>query len=265
MDGDDLITKTALEEFYTLAEEYQADVVRTNQFFTLWRGEEKSVDDPAFIDFKELTNPANFSETLYTAVRPDKPVFDTTDLGERVKNFVEGGVYAGYPYTSFCRRDFLVNNQIIFPNVFVHEDQIFTFHVVCLAEKILFVPNINYIVRPRKGSVMREQLDLDKKIHRSLRIFIDGFNALKKIMDDINFFGEHPDYRYAVLNWYVQSKPYHLLETYAQVHPAVLNPLVEKEFSGDNAAFSAYLFNSTIIQRIQIMQLYQELSKFQQQ
>ena len=84
-------------------------------------------------------------------------------------------------------------------------------------------------------------------------------------MDDIKFFTVHTDYRYAVLDWYIQSKPYRLQGIYAQIHPAALTPLVEKEFHSDDAAFAVYLFNTVNIQRLQIMQLNQELAKFHKQ
>ena len=264
LDNDDLFTKTALEELTTLAEESQAEIVHMEDFFQLWGGSKKSVDDPAFTDMNELTNPANFSNARNSKYHPDKPTFEANDLAERVKKYLAGG-YAGEPYTNFYRRDFLIKKQITFPNVYVVQDQIFAFHAMCLAEKILLVPNINYIVRPRAGSLMREQLNAESEIHKSMRIYIDGFNALKKIMDDIKFFGEHPDYRYAVLNWYVSTKLNRLQNFYAQVHPAAINPLVEKEFSSDDAAFAAYLFNTVNIQRLQIMRLQQELAKFHQQ
>ena len=264
LDSDDLFTKTALEELTTLAEKFQVEVVHTNQFFMMWNGRGKSVDDPAFTNMNELTNPANFYTNYHWSSRPNKPTLETADFAARVKKFLAND-YTREPYATFYRRDFLISKQITFPLFRIHEDEPFTFHAMCLAEKILLVPNIFYIARPREGSLLRGQSNLDSKVHNSLRLFIDGFNALKKIMDDIKFFSEHPDYRYAVLDWYVQSKPYHLLRIYAQIPPHVLNPMVEKEFSSDDTAFSAYLFNTVNIQRLQIMRLQQELAKFQKQ
>ena len=257
LDSDDLYTKTALEELSTLAEKSQAEIVHMEDYFMLWGGRGKSVDDPLFTDMNELTNPANFYKARNSKFHPDKPHFETDNLAERVKNFIAGG-YAGEPYANFYRRDFLITNQIFFRDICIYEDQIFAFQAMCLAEKILRVPNINYIFRPRANSVTREQIQVDAEIHKSLRIDIDGFNALIKIMNEINFFAEHPDYRYAVLDWYVNNKLYRLQGFYAQIHPAALNPLVEKEFHADDTAFAAYLFNTVNIYRLQIMQLQQE-------
>ena len=258
LDSDDLLTKTALEELTTLAEDYQADVVHMEDFFTLWGGRGRAVDDPAFIDMNELTNPANFSKVRNSKFHPAEPTFETSDLGERVKKFIAGG-YAGEAYANFYRRDFLIRNQIFFPYIRGLEDQSFAFQGLCLAEKILRVPNMTYIVRPRRGSISREQAgNVETEINKSMRIYIDGFNALRKIMDDIKFFGEHADYRYAVLDWYVSTKLYRLQGLYSQVHPAALNSFVEKEFSGEDAAFAAYLFHTVNLHRLQLMKLQQE-------
>ena len=263
LDSDDFFTKTALEELTTLAELSQADAVHTNQFLTLWNGMVKSVDDPAFTDMNELTNPANFFVNYHSRYRPDKPTLETNNLVERLKRYL-ANEYTREPYATFYRRDFLIKQQITFPLFRLHEDEPFAFQGMCLAEKLLFVPNIFYIVRPRMGSIMREQLNAEALLHKAMRSYIDGFNALKKIMDDIKFFAEHPDYSYAVLDFYIQSKPHLVQGFYTQIHPAVLNPLIEKEFSSEDTAFSAYLFNTIHIQRLQIMRLQQELAKLQQ-
>ena len=263
LDSDDLYTKTALEELSTLAEKFQVDIVHMENYFVLWGGKGKSVDEPAFTDFNELINPANFITARNSKFQPVEPTFETDNFAERVNKFIAGG-YAGEAYTNFYRRDFLIRNQIFFPYIRGLEDQTFAFHAMCLAEKILRVPNVNYIVRPREGSGMREKLNVAAEVHKSLRIYVDGFNELRKIMDDIKFFGEHPDYRYAVLNWYVSTKFYRLQNFYAQIHPAALAPLVEREFSGDDAAFTAYLFNTVNIYRLQMMKLQQELNTLKQ-
>ena len=86
-------------------------------------------------------------------------------------------------------------------------------------------------------------------------------------MDKIPFFREKIGYRYAVLNWFfkkfmrdAQQLPF----AYAQVHPALLNEFVEKNFSGSDAALTAYLFNTVNLQRLELAQkVSQALKEFQ--
>lgn len=266
LDSDDLFTSTALEELSTFAEEYQADGVHTDEYFVPWTGEVKSADDPAFIDMTELTNPANFSKGFISKYHTDKPIFFDEDIGTRIKKyFGGGGYYSGRPYLTLWRHDFLITQNITFPPIRAHEDQIFGFHALCLTKKILRVPNICYIHRQRDDSISFEQTDMEASIHKFLRIYIDGFNFLRKIMGDIKFFAEQPNYRYRVLNWYVSGKLTYLQPLYEKISPALFSRLIEKELSGDDAAFAAYLFNTVNIQRLQIMRLQQELNKFQKQ
>ena len=267
LDSDDLFTKTALEELSTLAEEYQADAVHSNQIFSLW-GEmyapsnKTSVDDPKFTDMNELTNPANFYTMSAERPRPDKPIWETEKLSERVKKFV-ANEYSRESCPTFYRRDFLVTNQNFFPNIGHFEDEIFSFKAMCLAKKILLVPNIWYIVRPRLGSITRKKFNKSADIHRTLRIFIDGFCAFSDILNRIEFFREHPNYRYDALNWFIQDKPYFLNEFYAKDNPAEIYPLIEKEFTSEEAPFAAYLFNTMKVQQLQIEKLQANLKKFQ--
>lgn len=262
LDSDDLFTPTALEEFTTLAEEYQADGVHTDEYFNPWNGEIKSVDDPAFTDMNELINSAHFVIRYKSRYHPDKPTFLTEDLGERVEKYLRGGYYfSGRPYLTLWKRDFLIGNQITFPPLRVHEDQIYGINCLFLAEKILRVPNICCIQRKRADSVSYKVSDLEQGVHKFLRVYIDGFNALKKIMDGIDFFAEHLDCRYAVLDWFISGKLRYLQDLYKELQPVAINSLVEKDFHSDNAAFAAYLFNTVNIQRLQIMQLRQELNK----
>lgn len=264
LDSDDLYTKTALEELTTLAEEYQAEVVHMEDFFKLWSGRGKSVDEPAFTDMNELTNPANFSKGRNSKFRPDNPHFETEDLATRVKKLLSGG-YSVFPYMTFYRRDFLITNQIFFPNLKISEDQPFAFQAMCLTKKLLRVPNMNYIQRPRINSVTGSFLNIDREFHKVLSTTIDGFKKLIAIMDAIPFFAEHADYRHVIFDWFVNDKCLWLQRFYAQTSPSALSRLVEKEFKSDDAALTAYLFSTVNnIQRLQIMQFKQALNKFQQ-
>ena len=150
----------------------------------------------------------------------------------------------------------------------VSGDMIGNFACLCFAKKLLRVPNVTYINRYRADSASHEAVDSKKYFHKWLSNLHVGFNEFNEVMSRFKFFDEHPDYRYAVLDWFfnrVLHDAQQFPAAYAQIHPAALYPLVEKEFHGDDAAFAAYLFNTVNIQRLQIMQLQQELAKFHQQ
>ncbi|MBQ4404063.1 MAG: glycosyltransferase family 2 protein, partial [Selenomonadaceae bacterium] len=138
LDSDDFFTQTALEELTTLAEEFQADVVHTDTFFMLF-------------DDKDLVV-CNRQKLPVLAA----PTFETTDLAQRIVNWIKRG-YNWESVTMFCKRLFLVGNQIQFPQLLNNEDMVFSFAILCSAEKFLRVPNVTYIYRQREDSVSQRK------------------------------------------------------------------------------------------------------------
>lgn len=272
LDSDDLYTKTALEELSNLAEKYQAEVVHTDSWYILWGSKKKLPDDPAFTDLNELLNPES-----YTVRQPGKkvptfeqPTFDTTDFAKRIRQWVDWN-YNWANSLLFVKRDFLISNQIAYPNFAMAEDMFFTFSCLCSAEKFLRVPNITYIVRPHEGSISRENekaFDPKAFFHKRVSSIREGFIAFGKFMDRLAFFSKNPVYHYAVLDFFFSHSVRYakqLNQLYISNPPYLLNNLIKKEFHADDAALASYLFNTVNIQRLQIMQLQQELAKFQKQ
>ena len=142
------------------------------------------------------------------------------------------------------------------------EDAPFVFEALCLANKYLLAPNATYIVRPRAGSITRDlnKISFSQHMHKRLGALNDGFNEFERIMNKIKFFSERPDYRYAVLSWFANSRIQITLGFYTQIPAFQLNELVKKEFHPDDAALASYLFNTVNVYRIQIMKLQQELN-----
>ncbi len=258
LDNDDLFTKTALEELSTLAEKYQADVVHTDAFFYFPDEKLKSATTAELLNMNHAVIKCNpNSPRLQQAT--DKP----DDLTERVKIWINSDFHWA-TWALFCRRDFWVVNRIKFPQMSVSGDTIANFACLCLAKKLLRVPNITYINRFRPDSVSHSNIDLENYFHKWLSNLNRGFNEFDKVMKRFSFFEEHPDYRYAVLNWFFERvllDARQLQAAYAQIHPAALNQFVQKEFQPEDAAFSAYLFNTLNIYRLQIMRLQQEINE----
>ena len=260
LDSDDLFTKTALEELSTLAEQYQAEVINTNTRFNLWNGEKKSVDAPEMTDFAELTNPKNFR--VFGPPTPKKPVFETENLAEKIQFWISGKYPMGTS-TNFCRRDFLIANQIHFANMYLAEDQIFKFACFCLSKKFLLVPNAVYIVRPRDNSIMRrgKNQSLTEHFRKRINTFVKHFDVFAKFMDGIKFFDEHPEYRYAVYDWIFLRRIGSTIRLYTANPLPVLNSIVKEEFCAESdnlVTASAYMFNTLNLYRLQLLELLQE-------
>ena len=244
LDSDDLLTDSALEELSTLAEEYQADVVHTDTFFLLFEDNELELCE------------------MQTLPLPPAPTFETNELSKRIVNWINRG-YNWEPFTMFCKRIFLVANQINFPRLLNNEDMVFSFSILCRAEKFLRVPNVTYVYRQRDDSVSRKKMIADKAFHKWLRVLNDGLNEFAKVMASEKFFAENPDHRYAVLNFFFKELIRTFTPLYANNPQFMFDEFIKKEFHPDDAELVAQLFNTVHVQRVAIHQLQQELKKFQ--
>ena len=124
----------------------------------------------------------------------------------------------------------MIVNRIKFPEMPLAEDIITNFSCLCFAKKILRVPNINYIYTQRPDSVSHVDADFEKSFRKWIKSLNSGFNKLSKIMNKFPL--------------KVIQQGRQVSAAYSQIHPAALNQFVEKEFHPDDAAFSAYLFNT---------------------
>lgn len=223
MDNDDLLAKNALETLYACAETYRADVVYMNQGYMLFGENYKAVS----------WDKGNFSL--------DKPNLEPKDLNERVKKFLMTN-YGWAPWTKFLRRDFLISNRIDFPQVKISEDVLWTFKIICLAEKFLCIPNQLYICRSVENSWSRIKRKPADKVKFWLNPLIKGLDYLDDFMDELKFFAQEPNYRFEVTNFFVKMQVAGMLDALKNLNRYELYEIVHKEFEGKHAALIANLF-----------------------
>lgn len=256
LDSDDLFTKTALEELSTLAEKFRVDVVQLQNNFILWEGKKKSVDESAFTDFAELTNPENFTTKSYRKEKLTEPTLEPDDISKRVIKWVKSPANSFWATCLlFCRRDFLIANQIAFSKMTTCEDAPFAFEALCSAKKFLNAPNIAYIVRPRVDSVSRDNSSTGDFFVKRIGALNDGFNEFERVMNKIKFFKKRPDYRYAVLQWFLNARIPITSKFYSKYQIFKLNELAKKKFHPDDASLAACLFDTLNIYRLKVAEL----------
>ena len=274
LDSDDLFTKTALEELSTLADEYQADVVHCNDSFSAFKGKPLSADDPHMTDTDYILDPENLIRSNWQWVLSPEPpaqlpapTLKPDNLEERVRNWVNWK-YRVAVCTIFCRRDFLMSNRILFPDLVANEDQLFVFSCLCLAKNFLRAPNATYIIRPRLGSLSRDRnfdTNSEEYIYKWLKILNGGFNKFNEFMDAIPFFQQHPKYKLAVLNFFFSFNV--LINknlSYDQNQAHNIYPIMQKFFNPDNAVLTAYLLNTVKDYHVRLTELAAENEKLKQ-
>lgn len=251
MDNDDAVTPTALEELYSLAKEYDADVVHCDKYYP--------VPD-------ELWNNVEYIKNLKPACWPagDKifitePTLLTEDLARRTVAFSKYWLTWSI-WLQLIRRRFVLENNLRFVGV-VLDDKIFTLCEICCAKKYLVVPNVIYMHRFRPDSLMeQDKKDVKKFVHSRLTMLKDGVRYLDDFLDNSESFSKRPDLKYILFDFFIPATAGHLNDIYAQVPAPALDVLLRKEFGGDNAALTSFIFNAMNIYRLQFMQAQQRIA-----
>ena len=184
-DSDDMLISTALEELYTLAETYYAEVVYCERY-------------------RELTGNIINSrvKSQQSGNLVEKSTFQSENLSERLKNILQRDIW-GAPWSKFVRRDFLIENDLFFPNVFPCEDYLWTLTLYFYAKKFLRVPNTTYIWRETKNSATRNERIPQQNIPYWLNPVIFGLKWLDKKLSALEFFKEDFQHRYDILDFVV--------------------------------------------------------------
>jgi len=213
MDNDDLITPTAFEELYTLAKDYDADVVYCEKYYVCGENRENlrltSVQKPVFVD---------------------KPTFETDSFPERIKKILEGS-FLVMPWNYLARRDLLIENEISFPNI-IRDDSIWQCNLIFSAKKILRVPNAVYVWRSVKNSITRVEKTPQQTINFWLNPVILGVKILHETLNKFDFFKKNPQHHYVMLNYFIIGSlgNDNFFRASFQIQPFVIYETIKQEF-----------------------------------
>ena len=187
LDSDDIITETALEEMYTLAKEYDADVVYCERYFKS-EGFGKEFKDNIRITDSRIQRPPFVEE----------PTLETDDLAERVKNLLNWRYWMS-PALRLVKRDLLIENGIKFPSLVGSEDDVWSMEVLFCSKRFLRIPNICFVRRIHKDGISFGEYTTPDHVQRWMDVTIRSLKDLDNFMQRIDFFRENPSYRYDVL------------------------------------------------------------------
>ena len=214
VDNDDLITPTALEELYTLAKDYDAEVVYCERYYV---SEENSED----VHLKSIQK----------AVFVDKPTLETELLPERMKKIIEY-LFMVMPWNYLAKRDLLIEHEISFPNI-IRDDSIWSWNLIFCAKKILRVPNAVYVWRNVKNSITRSKKTPSQEMIFWLNPIILGMKTWNETLNRIDFFKKNPRYHYAMLSHFVEGSFSCLFETSFKLEPVSFYEAIRNRFSND--------------------------------
>ncbi|MBO4779936.1 MAG: glycosyltransferase family 2 protein, partial [Selenomonadaceae bacterium] len=228
MDSDDMLVADGLAELYGAAKNFRADVVHMSR---------------GFICSEDL-NPARTIEADWDKILPpsDVPMLETNDFAERVEKMF-ATAYGWAPWIKFLRRDFLIANDIKFPELRISEDVIWTIELVCLAERWIRFPKRLYIYRTSDNSMMRSRRSAAEEIKFWLDPLMKGVDGLDKFLSDLKFFVENPAYRFKVTNFFVKMQLAGMLGALDELSDAELYEIFHRELSKVDGKHAALISN----------------------
>ena len=253
MDNDDLITATALEEMHGLALKFNVDVVYMHKCFT-------KTDD----DGRETTKVTSFLEDATLKATLSAPVFLSDDVAERMKLALNGTLRV-MPWLKFLKRNFLVAEEITFPQIKVSEDDFWTIEVLCSAKKILSAPNIVYINRDNPNSLTRKKKSAAELIKYHMTPLIDGEKFFCAVMNKHDFFKKNPHYGYAWIEHVAQYCFKKIFPACVDLKPWEVYSIFNRQFSNhdeEKSCLNSYLFSLVNTQQKQLFLAQQKFHEF---
>ena len=227
LDADDLLMPDALKTFYDAAEKFSADVVHTERAFTC-----------------EENSPQNLTPVLLvqTSCLRNKIFMESDDLAERLDLLLHSGCSV-LSWAKFSRRDFLLANDIEFPQAKIGEDALWTIQVVCLAKNFLRISNPLYVWRTAKNSVTRTKRTPQNKIKVWLDSLINCADWLDDFMDGIEFFARNPKYRFDLMDAFIKGPltNKNVFDAFKELNRSEIYDIIHGMFEGRRAALISYL------------------------
>ena len=231
LDSDDLLTPTALEELFSIAEETRADVLHSEKFYAF------DEDQPEQLRLNSWEN----GRTV------NKATPDPRGIGEKIEAFCNRQVNWSSCLKLF-RHEFLIKNRLEFPPLPYSEDMPFCFKCLCLAKNYVRIPTVFYKCRYRAGSLQHRSVTPEQLIKTYLAVIVDGVQVLDKFTDSLPFFAdiENHGYRYRAIEYFIREHMSYFDEMYQKYPPQLIDILNRETLApmlGKNAALMSCLFN----------------------
>ena len=211
-DSDDFLANGALEQLYSLAKDFDTDVVYC----------EKNYETDEDGENVRLV-------THQKGGLVERPTFETEFVAKRVNIVLEHDIW-GAPWCKFVRRNFLIENEITFPNIFPCEDYFWTLNLFFVAKKFLRVPHAVYFWRQTKKSSIRGKDTAEDKFNLWLNPAILGLKWLDNMMSRLEFFRNNADFRHAILDFVVKKMFFMSLQAGMSIPQFGIYGAIKKEF-----------------------------------
>ncbi len=252
MDSDDTIIEDAFEGLYSIAENLHVDFLHCEKCYR--SPDETALTDKIFLKMR----------TMELVEFVTKPTFISRKLEDRINDFTSYKFWNA-PWIHFFSRDFLVKNNITFPNLGIGDDILFNFYAICLAKDIVRIPNVYYVWRENRESNTRAVLSVEKYIHRYGKSIMQAIGLIDEFAKKLDFFKVNPKYKFKMFDFFTREHMNRILPAYAKFPAYQLDDLIRRELEQieDKTALTAFLFNRMNIFNVNLLNQQQEMQKLQ--
>ena len=250
LDSDDMITKTAFEEIYSIAKNFDADVLDYEKVYRM-NGKEISITSA-------ILQPENFVT---------EPTLENLNFIERLNRFAMKRFHWGAG-GQFIRRDFVIENELRFLDIISAEDLVFSLCMVCCAKKYVRVPNIFYVYRKHESSVTnRKTFTWETPLRNDWGLLVKGAEYLNKLLSKQEFFQLHPEGKILAVDVLLNLTLPWYISLFEQIPIQYLDEVIRDElkFSEDTTALTSFLFLRMNKLHLSLIKTQQEFQQFRQQ
>ena len=254
LDSDDAITNTALEELYKVAQsDTAADVIHCERFY--------AVQNDVDITDKKFFNVASAEKINFAAT----PTVISENTVERIGQLAARKYWDSVNNNLF-KRDFIVENNIKFADIPTGENSCFTTKVLCLAKKIIRVPNIFYIYRQSPKGITRSPMN-EQKFSDVCQSVFRGIEYQDDFLREFEAFRSQKDVLYALFDKFISEQIPAVLSVYPQNPAPNLDSLIRHELYkvDDPTTLTAFLFSRMNVFNLNLIQQQQHIQKLQEQ
>ncbi len=178
IDSDDLISPTALEELYKIAEELDADILSVKRFY-MFRGSSLKKARKISVRGVEIKNPVLVQDPIRSYSRH---------------------IFQPMPWCYFFKRDFIVQNKIEFPDFLVSEDTFFLIYSLFFAKKVYRIPNLYYYYRKYSASSTASIISPADFVRKRVIATINGTKLLEDFDEKFEVFKDKSEIKYRVIS-----------------------------------------------------------------
>ena len=254
MDNDDALTPTALEELYTQAKNFDADVVHCEKYY--------AVPTDFHLNNAELIKQLlPYSYLMGGKVQFPDPQLLAADIEQRVIFFSQRRLIWNY-WVQLIRRDFLVEHSIKAVGI-IADDMVFTMCELCTAKNYVIVPNVVYFYRHRADSLIRANQNFAAHLNLYVTMLRDGIKYLDEFLSRYEKFSARPDLKYILFDTFAKQMIASHGNIYNEIAPHELDELLRKEFAGENAALMCLVFNKMNIYRRDLIAANKRIDKLE--